>query len=92
MATLVFKNAKTAEAYEALTEFDQRLEVPAGANCNCQNFSGWLSDIPPCAAKRYVDSKGNLIKKKEVAAVPTVQAAPAVEEQTNTGSNEKKTK
>lgn len=65
MPLIKFSNPKTAKAYEPLTEHDHWVEVPpAGKNCNCQAYRGQLSDIPPCAAKRYVEMEGNLIKAK----------------------------
>lgn len=63
---ILFSNPKTAESFESLIEVDQWVEVPPrGENCNCKAYRGMISDIIPCAAKRYVEFGGNLIKAKE---------------------------
>jgi hypothetical protein len=63
MATIQFSNPKTAAGYEALTEHDQFLDVPAQkGKGTC--YRGLLSNITPEGAERYISYKGNLIQKK----------------------------
>ena len=80
MSPIVFTNPKTAELYEALTEYDHRLEIPAEAGCGCQNYAGLLSNLTPCAAERYLKYKGNLIRKKEIVAPIDSPAPPPAQE------------
>lgn len=67
MAKIVFTNPETARLFEALTEYDQEVEIPPrpGGTCSCRAYRGKISDITPCAAERYVEYRGNLIAKKE---------------------------
>lgn len=75
---IVFTNPQTAEAYEALTAYNQKVEVPVKEKgCNCKNYIGMLSDITPCAAKRYIAFGGNLIRAKEQSAVPAASGQGA---------------
>lgn len=64
---VAFQNEKTAEEYESLIEVDQWVEVPVQeAGCNCTAFRGLISTLTPCAAKRYLEQGGNLIRRKAV--------------------------
>lgn len=66
MGFIQLKNPETAAAFEPLTEFDQWVHVPAlFGEDRC--YRGMISDIWPMAAKRYVLSGGNLIRKKDEA-------------------------
>ena len=80
MALIKFTNPKTDEAYEALTEYNQWLEIPPDkkTDCNCQTYAGYLADITPCAADRYVKFGGNLIRRKETATGSQASAAAVI--------------
>jgi hypothetical protein len=79
-----FSNAKTEEQFEAVTKHDQKIMVPVNKKTDCAScvsYNGWLSDITPCAAERYVKSGGNLIKAKTTSVQNIV--APNVENTSN---------
>lgn len=81
MAKIIFSNTNTAAEYEALTEYDQEVEVPVlKVNCNCKNYKGMISDITPCAAKRYLEFGGNLIAKKETVLIENTSTSAEEEE------------
>lgn len=64
MAYIPFSNDATAREYDSLIEIDQWVHVPAlFGEDKC--YRGMISDIWPMAARRYVLSGGNLLRKKQ---------------------------
>lgn len=66
---ITLSNAATAAAYEALTDTDQFVDIPARRPAKC--YRGMISAITPEAAERYVTFGGNLIAKKNNAQIPS---------------------
>jgi hypothetical protein len=60
-----FTNPDTAAGYNALTEVDQFVHVPARQGQG-KCYQGNLSGIDPQAAERYIRFGGNLIERKAV--------------------------
>ena len=68
---LEFTDKKTAASFEALTETDQFVHVPARAGQG-ECYRGPLSNIDAEAAARYVRFGGNLLKEKAAPDKPVV--------------------
>lgn len=65
MQPIVFANPETANAYKALTDVDQFVDIPA-RNGQGECYRGMLTNITPEAAERYIRFGGNLIGRKEI--------------------------
>jgi hypothetical protein len=62
MDPIQFTNPETAALFEALTEHDPFLDIPARRPATC--YRGLLSGITPEAAERYLRFGGNLLQRK----------------------------
>lgn len=69
---IVLTNTDTAASYEALTDIDQFVDIPARkGQGTC--YRGMISAITPEAAERYVRFGGNLIARKQTPAAAAVE-------------------